>query len=159
MEALENTLQGKLKALQFTLNKTDSVLEKRNKTAIERHRDSLNSMLDGIQTLKQQIEEAKFTKGESEENVGNWGKSVEARIEEVDSKVTSLTELIADLELREKAKQQEEEYKLVNTTRQEQLEFEHKQYELKLEFEAKIDGLKSKSTVTSLRWPRGDKLN
>ena len=107
-------------------------------------------MLDGIQTLKQQIEEAKFTKGESEENVGNWGKSVEARIEEVDSKVTSLTELMADLELREKAKQQEEEYKLVNTTRQEQLEFERKQYELKLEFEAKIDGLKSKSTVTSL---------
>ena len=134
MESLESTLQGKLKAVTFTLSKTDSILEKRNKITIQRHKDSLNSMLNAIQTLKQQIEETKFTNGESEEDVGDWGKSVEARIERVDAKVTSLSKVIGDLEIEEKARQQEEQCKLVNTTRQDQLEFERKQYELKLEF-------------------------
>ena len=81
-------------------------------------------MLNAIQTLKQQIEEAKFTNGESEEDVGDWGKSVEARIEQVDAKVTSLSKVIGDLEIEEKARQQEEQCKLVNTTRQDQLEIE-----------------------------------
>ena len=84
MESLESTLQGKLKAVTFTLSKTDSILEKRDKVTIQRHKDSLNSVLNAIQTLKQQIEEAKFTNGESEEDVGDWGKSVEARIEQVE---------------------------------------------------------------------------
>ena len=101
-------------------------------------------MLNAIQTLKQQIEEAKFTNGESEKDVGDWGKSVEARIEQVDAKVTSLSKVIGHLEIEEKARQQEEQCKLVNTTRQDQLKFERKQYELKLEFEAKIDELKKK---------------
>ena len=114
MESLESTLQGKLKAVTFTLSKTDSILEKRNKITIQRHKDSLNSMLNAIQTLKQQIEEAKFTNGESED-VGDWGKSVEARIEQVDAKVTSLSKVIGDLEIEEKARQQED-----------QLEFERK---------------------------------
>ena len=150
MESLESTLQGKLKAVTFTLSKTDSILEKRNKITIQRHKDSLNSMLNAIQTLKQQIEEAKFTNGESEEDVGDWGKSVEARIEQVDAKVTSLSKVIGDLEIEEKARQQEEQCKLVNTTRQDQLEFERKQYELKFEFEAKIDELKNKNMTSSI---------
>ena len=149
MESPESTLQGKLKAVTFTLSKTDSILEKRNKITIQRHKDSLNWMLNAIQTLKQQIEEAKFTNGESEEDVGDWGKSVEARIGQVDAKVTSLLKVIGDLETEEKARQQEEQCKLVNTTRQDQLEFERKQYELKLEFEAKIDELKNKNIMTS----------
>ena len=124
MESLESTLLGKLKAVTFTLSKTDSILEKRNKITIQGHKDSLNSMFNAIQTLKQQIEEAKFTNGESEEDVGDWGKSVEARIEQVDAKVTSLSKVIGDLEIEEKARQQEEQCKLVNTTRQDQLEFE-----------------------------------
>ena len=149
MESLESTLQGKLKAVAFTLSKTDSISEKRNKITIQRHKDSLNSMLNAIQTLKQQIGEAKFTNGESEKDVGDWDKSVEARIKQVDAKVTSLSKVIGHLEIEEKARQQEEQCKLVNTTRQDQLEFERKQYELKLEFEAKIDELKNKKIMTS----------
>ena len=51
-------------------------------------------MLNAIQTLKQQIKEATFTNGESEEVVGDWCKSVEAQIEQVDAKVTSLSKVI-----------------------------------------------------------------
>ena len=57
--------------------------------------------------------------------------------------------MIGHLEIEEKARQQEEQCKLVNTTRQDQLEFERKQYELKLEIEAKIDELKNKKIMTS----------
>ena len=58
--------------------------------------------------------------------------------------------MIGDLEIEEKVRQQEEQCKLVNTTRQDQLEFERKQYELKLEFEAKIDELKNKNMTSSI---------
>ena len=92
---------------------------------------------------------SKIYNGESEEDVGDWGKSVEARIEQVGAKVTSLSKVVGDLEMEKKARQQEEQCKLVNTTRQDQLEFEREQYELKLEFEAKIDELKNRNNMTS----------
>ena len=42
---------------------------------------------------------SKIYNGESEEDVGDWGKSVAARIEQVDAKVTSLSKVIGDLEM------------------------------------------------------------
>ena len=59
-----------------------------------------------------------------------------------------LNKIIADLALREKAQQQEEENKLASYTRQERLSFEHKQFEQKLEFEAKLSQIK-KNRMTS----------
>ena len=52
MEKLDGLLAGKVKALRFTLSKTDDIVGKGNKTALERHRDALNSMLVAIQKLK-----------------------------------------------------------------------------------------------------------
>ena len=56
-------------------------------------------MLDAIQKLKRDIEESKFTNGDSDENVENWGKPVVEQLEEVDGKVTGLNKFIADLVL------------------------------------------------------------
>jgi hypothetical protein len=56
-------------------------------------------MLDAIQKLKRDIEETKFTNGDSDENVENWGKPVVEQLEEVDGKVTGLNKFIADLVL------------------------------------------------------------
>jgi hypothetical protein len=56
-------------------------------------------MLDAIQKLKRDIEETKFTNGDSDENVENWGKPVVELLEEVDGKVTGLNKFIADLVL------------------------------------------------------------
>jgi hypothetical protein len=43
-----------------------------------------------IETLKGDIEEAKFTNGDSDENVESWGKPVVEQLEEVDEKITDL---------------------------------------------------------------------
>ena len=59
-----------------------------------------------------------------------------------------MSKVIGDLELEEKAIQQEEECKLVNTTTQDHLEFERTQYQIKLDFEAKMDKLKNRNTMT-----------
>ena len=68
----------------FRLSKIDRILEKRNKITIRRNKDLLNLMLYLIQILKQQTEQAKFniffTSGESEENIGDWGKPVKVRV-------------------------------------------------------------------------------
>ena len=133
MEKLDSLLAGKVKALRFTSRKTDDIVKKGNKTALERHRDALNSMLD---------EETKFTNGDSDENVESWGKPVVEQLEEVDGKITDLNKFVAELVLQEKAQQQEEENKLAFHTRQEQLVFERKQFEQKLEFEAKMSDIK-----------------
>ncbi|XP_028416198.1 uncharacterized protein LOC114539993 [Dendronephthya gigantea] len=124
MEKLDSVLTGKMKALRFTLSKTDEIIGKRNKTAIERHRDTLNSMSSAIGKLKGEIEEAKFIEGDSDENVDNWGKAIVEQLEEVDEKITHLNKIISDLALQEKAQQQEEENKLTFHTRKDQLEFE-----------------------------------
>jgi hypothetical protein len=106
-------------------------------------------MLVAIQKLKGDIEEAKFTNGDSDENVESWGKPVVEQLEEVDEKITDLNKFIADLVLREKAQQQQEENKLAFHTRQEQLAFERKQFEQKLEFEAKMSEIKKNSITSS----------
>ena len=59
------------------------------------------------------------------------------------SKLTQVNEFIeGDTEFRERRESE-------TTRRQDQLEFERKQYELKLEVEAKIDELKNKNIMTS----------
>ena len=70
MESKDGALTGKLKALGFMLSKTDDKVKKRRKTPLERHWETLRPMLNANQILKKEIEEAKFTSGESEENVG-----------------------------------------------------------------------------------------
>ncbi|CAB4028999.1 Hypothetical predicted protein, partial [Paramuricea clavata] len=65
------------------------------------------------------------------------------------SRRKNLNKFIADLVLREKAQQQEEENELAFLTRQEQLAFERKQFEQKLEFETKMSEIKETSMTSS----------
>lgn len=62
-------MSGKLRTLNFTLKKTDAVLGKDDEDVSSRLKNSITKIVMTISDLKQVIEEAKFTAGESEEDV------------------------------------------------------------------------------------------
>ena len=69
MEKMISELNGKLKALSFRTNKTDEIIAKGDKEALERHQASVANITEAVSTQKESIEEKKFSKGESEEEV------------------------------------------------------------------------------------------
>ena len=87
-----NTIDAKMWMLNFTLNKTDSVLTVSDEEVVARQKGNLTKINLAICDLKQEIEEEKFMQGESEENVATWGKSIEENIALADEKVKKLTE-------------------------------------------------------------------
>ena len=62
-------LNGRLKALSFRTNKTNEIIVKGDKEALERHQASVANITEAVSTEKESIEEEKFSKGESEEEV------------------------------------------------------------------------------------------
>ena len=59
-------LGNKIKTLKFRLSKTDEVIAKRDRQALERHKASITTIVEAVDELKDTIEEKKFAKGESE---------------------------------------------------------------------------------------------
>ena len=57
MEKQIAELNGKIKTLALRVNKTDEILRKDDRVALERHKTSLESMVTAVNDLKEYIEE------------------------------------------------------------------------------------------------------
>ena len=55
------------------MKKKDEILPKDDRLALERHKTLVESMVTAMTTLKESIEEKKFTKGENEEKNARMG--------------------------------------------------------------------------------------
>ena len=84
MEKMISELNGKLKALSFRTKKTDEIIAKGDKEALERHQASIANITEAVSTQKESIEEKKFSKGESEEEVSVWGAKADELLAEAD---------------------------------------------------------------------------
>ena len=86
MEKMISELTGKLKALSFRTKKTDEIIAKGDKEALERHQASIATITEAVSTQKESIEleVKKFSKGESEEEVSVWGAPTEELLAEAD---------------------------------------------------------------------------
>ena len=84
MEKMIGELNGKLKALSFRTKETDESIAKGDK-ALQRHQASIANITKAVSTQKESIEEKKFSKGESEEEVSVWGAKAEELLAEADS--------------------------------------------------------------------------
>ena len=62
-------LNVKLKALHFRVNHINEIIEKGERSAVERQRGSVQTLVSTINCLKGSIEEAKFGRSESESDV------------------------------------------------------------------------------------------
>ena len=77
-------LNTKVKLLYFKLNQTDEIVEKRERQSLERHQSSIANIASAVDTLKSAVEEKKFTKGESEDEIKTWSKEFEKHLEKAD---------------------------------------------------------------------------
>ena len=65
-------LSCKIKTIKFRMGKTNDVIGKHDKEALERQRLSVTTISIMVNTLKENIEEGMFTKGDTEEQVKDW---------------------------------------------------------------------------------------
>ena len=139
-------LDGKIRTLNLRVKKTDEILQKDDRVALERHKTSLESMATAVTTLKESIEEKKFTEGEMEEKIQEWAADVEAAVDEADTCMRQLADKIEQIDRhvrheaalfehkraitleKEKIQQQQE---FVEQAHAEELAFEKKKLELK----------------------------
>ena len=84
MEKMISELNGKLTALSFRTKKTNEIIAKGDKEALERHQASIANITEAESAQKETIEKKKFSKGESKE-VSVWGAEAEKLLAEADS--------------------------------------------------------------------------
>ena len=124
---------------------TDEILQKDDRVALKRHKTSLVSMATTVTTLKESIEEKRFTEGENEEKIHEGAADVKAAVDEADAHMRQLADKIEQIDRRvrheaalfkhkqaialekEKIQQQQE---AVEQAHAEELAFEKKKLEL-----------------------------
>ena len=131
MEKQLSELASKVKALRFRLSKTDEAIAKDDREACKRQKDSISNISKLVIDLKESIEEKRFSKGESEEQIAEWGAEFEAQLEKTDACLRKLTQRIKEIDLRE------EEAKNVMTHKQNMM-FEQELLEQKAAYESKL---------------------
>ena len=68
MKKQQSEMDAKLKALNLKLKRCDEVLGNEARAAVDRHRESITTIVSTISILKGSIEEAKFAQSESDES-------------------------------------------------------------------------------------------
>ena len=121
-------LGNKIKTLKFRLSKTDEVIAKRDRQALERHKASITTIVEAVDELKDTIEEKKFAKGESEEDIAAWSRGIEEEVERADEITRDIDKYIKAMDLEKQEQQAVEEHKR-------RLEFEREILEQKAEFQ------------------------
>ncbi len=97
MEKQLAELASKVKALRFRVSKTDEVLYRNDREACERQRASIVSSSKVVIELKENLEEKKFSKGETEEQVAEWGREIEQDLAKTDDYIRKLTQKIKEV--------------------------------------------------------------
>ena len=94
MEKEKAELNAKIKTLNFRVKKTDEILQKDDRAALERHRVSLGSVVTAVTTFKESIEEKKFAEGEDEQAVQEWTEEFEESVDVADKCMRQLASKI-----------------------------------------------------------------
>ena len=112
-------LDGKIKMLHFKLNKSDDIIGKRDRKALDRHQTAITSVVTSVESLKTTIEEKKFAKGESEEEIATWSQEIEGHLAEADEMTRRVEKAIKAIDIEEEEEQAMEKHK-------QKMEFERK---------------------------------
>ena len=95
-------LDVKLKALHFRVNRSNEIIEKGDRSAVERQRESIQTLVSTINCLKGSIEEAKFGQSESESDVEQWSQDIDARVATADQCCEKLYNFVKEIETKAK---------------------------------------------------------
>ena len=134
IQKMEAKLSAKLQLLELTRGKTKDVAVSDNLEKIRRHKEALQTIVAGVEELKRDIEQEKLEKGETVDEVKEWGEETEGKIDIVDNDIKFLEARIKEIVARSKNEERETtEYHLARE-REEQLKFQRHQLEQKAEF-------------------------
>ena len=150
MKNLHADVKGKVKLLDFTLGRTNEILESNSALAITRHREALTTIVGSLDQAKLKVLEEMFKRGDTQEAIDSWTAGIEGHVAEVDTKLARLSEHLANIKADEDLHTKEKESTLKAKEREEQLAFERAQLKQKLEYELKIEeGKKNQATKAS----------
>ena len=90
METLIGKLKAKLQLLELTQEKTEGIISTGITEKIRRHKEALQSIVIGAEEIKREVEQAKLEGGEALDEVKEWGKEFELKIDAADTKITLL---------------------------------------------------------------------
>ena len=102
MEKAIADLSGKVKTLNSPLAKTDKLIEESDQEALNRHKLSIDNSVSTVNNLKETIEEEKFAKGESEEQVQEWSTEVEKNLSLADRQISRIEKKLEEITAGEK---------------------------------------------------------
>ena len=121
-------LENKIKLLKLKIAKTEEIIHKRDRQALERLRLSISSLASAVDELKLKIEEGKIGKGESEEEIALWGEDIEYNLERADNMTRKIHDAIKAIDLEEQEREAIEKHK-------KNMEFERQLLDQREEFE------------------------
>ena len=134
-------LGAKIKTLNFRVKKTDEVLQKDDRAALERHRASLESVVTAVTTLKESIEEQMFAEGKDDQAVQEWAEEFEESVDVGDKCMQQLARKIEQINRKSKHEAVIFEHKQVvaleNEKIEQQREAKERAYAEELAFEQK----------------------
>ena len=85
IQKMEAKLSAKLQLLELTRGKTMDVAVSDNLEKIRRHKETLQTIVADVEELKRDIEQEKLEKGETVDEVKEWGEETEGKIHIVDN--------------------------------------------------------------------------
>ena len=147
METLIGKLKAKLQLLELTHEKTEGIISTGITEKIRQHKEALQSIVIGAEEIKGEVEQAKLGGGEALDEVKEWGKEFELKIDATDTKITLLEERVKRLVADAENEERETRETLLARQREEQLKFERQQLEQKAEFEKEKVASTSKQNV------------
>ena len=101
----------KLKQLQMTCKRTNSVLDSNKDTAIKRQLEALKALTSEVETSRRGVEALKIEQEVNEEEVAAWNSEVETEIEKADDDVKRLEKWLDDCKLEKERNNFEEKLK------------------------------------------------
>ena len=94
-------LENKIKLLKLKIAKTEEIIHKQERQALERRRLSISSLASAVDKLKLKIEAGKIGKGESEEEIALWDEEIEDNLERTDNRTRRIHDAIKAIDLKE----------------------------------------------------------
>ena len=150
-------LSCKIKTIKFRMGKTNDVIGKHDKEALERQRLSVTTISTMVNTLKENIEEGMFTKGDTEEQVKDWAAETETLLAQADQCVRKITKELKDMQLaaeeattfQEQQKKLEFEKLLTEQKLKQEQQAAQGKMELELEYQQKLKDVQETATKPS----------
>ena len=91
------SFDAKSKLLKFTRKKPNTIIDGSNIVAMERQSKALNTVMDEVDVLRQNVELFKFGKGDEPDAIAEWGAELDGEIKETDEAIAKLTDAINEV--------------------------------------------------------------